>query len=48
MAAFELNAGRPCPEGVTPELDPSRLREESIIAHKIYDSCRHLQCSIIL
>jgi len=43
MAAFELNVGKPCPEGDT-SLNPGRLREEPIIAHKIYDSCRQQDC----
>jgi len=44
MAAFELNADKQavCAEGIG--LDLNRLREESIIAHKIYDSCRQQDC----
>jgi len=44
MAAFELNAGKPFMETDSVGLDPKRLREEPIIAHKIYDSCRQQDC----
>jgi len=44
MAAFELNADKQAVRAECNELDPQRLREESIIAHKIYDSCRQQDC----
>lgn len=42
MAAFELTADKKA-EGLGHH-DPNHLREESIIAHKIYDSCRQQDC----
>ena len=44
MAAFELNAGKHAADADCHGLDPRRLREESIIANKIYDSCRQQDC----
>jgi hypothetical protein len=53
MAAFEFSnnpsnrqAHRPDPPTaeILPPPDPRRLRQESIIAFKIYDSCRHRNC----
>jgi len=42
MAAFELNADKPVES--LGHHDLNRLREETIIAHKIYDSCRQQDC----
>jgi len=39
MGAFELQDTARCGDS----LDHRRLREERIIAFKVYDSCRHLQ-----
>jgi hypothetical protein len=40
MGAFELSENR----GTAAPLDPRRLREECIIALKVYDSCRQQDC----
>jgi len=46
MGAFELQDAETLrDEGL---LDHRRVREERIIAFKVYDSCRHLQCNNIL
>ena len=46
MGAFELQDAETLrSEG---PLDHRRLREERIIAFKVYDSCRQLRCNIIL
>ena len=43
MGAFELQDA----EAMHHELDSRRLREERIIAFKVYDSCRKQACNII-
>ncbi len=47
MAAFELNKQhheKDCDDVQGVSLDPRRLREECIIALKVYDSCRQPDC----
>ncbi|MCL2853470.1 MAG: hypothetical protein FWE20_10665 [Defluviitaleaceae bacterium] len=44
MAAFEINAAKHAADTDSLCLDPGRLREEPIIASKIYDSCRQQDC----
>ena len=49
MGAFELNSSTPRNEirneiQNAESLDPKKVREECIIAHKIYDSCRMQDC----
>ena len=45
MGAFELQDTETLESGCP---DPRRVREERIIAFKVYDSCRQLHCDIIL
>ena len=48
MAAFELNNRHDTLDAVQGEcLDPRRIREECIIALKVYDSCRQLHCKLL-
>ena len=46
MAAFELNRNEPAAVAAETAsvLDSAKLREECIIAHKVYDSCRSQDC----
>ncbi len=45
MATFDLNCrDNASVQGVGSHLDPRRLREECIIAFKVYDSCRQQDC----
>ncbi len=45
MGAFELNNNSNCDENVASEnVDTRRVKEECIIAFKVYDSCRQQDC----
>ena len=49
MSAFELQdqdtfAAEAQPAGLSPEYDRRRVKDECIVAHKVYDSCRRQNC----
>ena len=46
MGAFELQDTETL--GIEGCPDHRRLREERIVAFKVYDSCRALECNIVL
>jgi hypothetical protein len=43
-----FHEGNDCNNVLGQNLNPHRLREECIIALKVYDSCRHLHINMIL
>ena len=48
MATFDFTQNAPAQVlGSAGNLDPRRLREECIIAFKVYDACRHPGCKHI-